>query len=464
MNNGLRLTSAQRQGQTFSLDLIGNFKLHEYTLPDLAIFLHQAAEQNVFIAMDAADRLLDTETLYQGMTGDESLPQDGRFPQRRSSDSDSDDSLRDFEDSSQRHSLRAYLHWQLQGLFLPPDVRDLCDNIVDDLDSQGFFTDSDGFMERNPCAAALFATALAIVKSLDPAGVGCTSMQEGLIEQIGRLGSRCPRGTQLRRLVTHHFDDIIAHRYSAIKRSMGLSEQDLADLLAALGRFHAFPANGFCEGLTHGPVFCDVRFYRRSDGHAGWAVAGNLPNEQVILDEVYLDGVETVFLDAAGRTFLNRQRKQARTIASGITYRSTSLEHLAAFIAHCQERYFVEQEPISPCTMQDAAEELGLSLSAVSRLVKNKYASTPFGTMPLKAFFQPSSTAASSTDVAVSTARIDELIQHVIEHEDPAHPYSDLEIGEILRRSHHLDLSRRTVSKHRLRAGFPPQAKRRRPN
>ena len=109
-------------------------------------------------------------------------------------------------------------------------------------------------------------------------------------------------------------------------------------------------------------------------------------------------------------------------------------------------------------TMQQMAEEMGVNVSTVSRVVQDKYVSTPYGLFPMKAFFVRALRGTDSESVSASAAR--QRIEELISAEDPAKPLTDDEISRILNEEG-CCLSRRTVSKYRQAAGIPGYVNRR---
>ena len=105
--------------------------------------------------------------------------------------------------------------------------------------------------------------------------------------------------------------------------------------------------------------------------------------------------------------------------------------------------------------MGEVADELGLAVSTVSRAVAGKHADTPWGTFPLRWFFQA---AAGSAEVSREDVRA--AVGSLIAAEDRSHPLSDDEIVERLR-ARGADLARRTVAKYRQELGIPSSYRRR---
>jgi RNA polymerase sigma-54 factor len=96
--------------------------------------------------------------------------------------------------------------------------------------------------------------------------------------------------------------------------------------------------------------------------------------------------------------------------------------------------------------------------STVSRVVSNKWMTTPRGLVPMKFFFH--SAIASSDGEDVSSLAVKNEIRGLIEAEDPAHPLSDARLSELLARDG-IRIARRTVAKYREELRIPSSSLRR---
>jgi RNA polymerase sigma-54 factor len=103
-----------------------------------------------------------------------------------------------------------------------------------------------------------------------------------------------------------------------------------------------------------------------------------------------------------------------------------------------QCRFFVteREEDLISLTQTRVASSLRVHESTVSRTVADKYLQLPSGQVVQLSFFFDRS------------ANLRKLVQNVLASENPAAPYSDQEISDILR-SQGIVVARRTVMKYR---------------
>ena len=88
----------------------------------------------------------------------------------------------------------------------------------------------------------------------------------------------------------------------------------------------------------------------------------------------------------------------------------------------------------------------------MSRAIARKYARTPRGTVPLRAFFA-SGIETGAGGEASSTA-IQAMIRRLIEAENPRKPLSDARLAETLKATG-VPVARRTVAKYREAMSIP---------
>ena len=106
--------------------------------------------------------------------------------------------------------------------------------------------------------------------------------------------------------------------------------------------------------------------------------------------------------------------------------------------------------------LKDIAEDIGMHLSTVSRVVNRKYAHTPQGIFELKFFFTSGVKSAEGDDVSAETVK--EKIRTLVSAEREE-PLSDQAIADILRRDK-INIARRTVAKYRQALGILPSSRR----
>ena len=107
---------------------------------------------------------------------------------------------------------------------------------------------------------------------------------------------------------------------------------------------------------------------------------------------------------------------------------------------------------LTPMLMKDAAADLGVAESTVSRAVNHKYLSCPRGVFALRYFFTQAVSAEDGEGVSQSAVKA--VIAQLIEGEDKQKPYSDETLSSLLKQQG-IDIARRTVAKYREALNIP---------
>jgi DNA-directed RNA polymerase specialized sigma subunit, sigma54 homolog len=174
----------------------------------------------------------------------------------------------------------------------------------------------------------------------------------------------------------------------------------------------------------------------------------------------YVRLLEGGSLDRQAKEYLREKMKNAVWLMKSIDQRQRTIYKVAESIVKFQ-RGFLDYgiEALRPMVLRQVAEDIGMHESTVSRVVTNKYISTPRGLFPMKFFFHSGVDSARGENV--SSLVVKDRIRKIIEGEDPKKPLSDSAIMKILQREG-VRLARRTVAKYREELGIASSDKRRR--
>ena len=108
--------------------------------------------------------------------------------------------------------------------------------------------------------------------------------------------------------------------------------------------------------------------------------------------------------------------------------------------------------------LKDAAAELDVAESTVSRAANQKYLACPRGIFALRYFFTQA-VGTDSDNEGVSQGAIKAVISQLIDNENSSKPYSDEALVRLLKQQG-IDIARRTVAKYRESLDIPPAHKR----
>ena len=188
-----------------------------------------------------------------------------------------------------------------------------------------------------------------------------------------------------------------------------------------------------------------------------WEVAGNEQAwPQLAMNEELADALKDEGIDEVWREKI----QEARQKIDSLELRKNTVIRLAEYIVARQEDFFIFGEiGLVPMLMKDAAAELGLAESTVSRAANNKYLSCPRGLFALRYFFSQAVNAEDGQE-GTSQSAVKAMLAQLIENEDKHKPHSDEALAQLLKRQG-IDIARRTVAKYRESLNIAPAHQRR---
>ena len=107
---------------------------------------------------------------------------------------------------------------------------------------------------------------------------------------------------------------------------------------------------------------------------------------------------------------------------------------------------------LKPMIYKDIADEIGMDISTISRVVNNKYVQSPMGIHELKYFFSEGLSTDTGDDI--SNKHIKELLKELINGENKNSPLSDEKLAELLN-GKGIHIARRTIAKYREQLKIP---------
>jgi RNA polymerase sigma-54 factor len=147
------------------------------------------------------------------------------------------------------------------------------------------------------------------------------------------------------------------------------------------------------------------------------------------------------------KDFIKDNVRSAVDLLRNIEHRRQTIYRVVECIVD-RQRDFLDKgvEYIKPMMLKDVAEDIGMHLSTISRVVNRKYAHTPQGVIELRRFFSEGMMNEEGEEVSTRILKL--KIKKMIEEEDKRKPLTDDQIAKILS-DDGVKLSRRTVAKYR---------------
>ncbi len=339
------------------------------------------------------------------------------------------------------------LREQLIGKKQEIGVLRCCSVLIDCLDQRGYL--GGDWMEAAKAAGFGLCTArsaLAVLQSLEPAGVGARSLMECLLLQLA-LQARFD--TNAANLVRSGLALLAKNDLKGIMRLLGTDRKEAMRCCEAVRALNPIPARGYDTGETICYVIPDAVIREEPDGL------------RVSLNHAYIPrlGISDEFsllaetpVDEIAKSFVSQRTKEARFLIRALEDRNKTVLRVVRSIARMQSCYLQTGGVPAAMTLREIAEETGLHISTVSRAIKDKYLLCRQGTVPIKTLF--SSGIRSGTDAVITPAMICRQIDALIRAENAASPFSDEDLKRELVLSGFC-VSRRTIAKYRISMGIP---------
>lgn len=364
-----------------------------------------------------------------------------------------------------RESLSEHLYEQIAMLRLPEAQRTLGEEIIGNLDADGYLTRSLeeitselNMFEHVAITAAEAESVLKKIQLFDPIGIASRSLKECLIIQLKHSGHD-PYYTYLAdELLTEHFEDFVQKRYDSIMEKMDVNRDTLLHVIELIQRLNPKPGEGSFEEVQSNQISPDFIIEKMDDDYTITLNDRALPS--VTINKTYLEMLQQNKRKRKANPrekntykFLREKFESARWFIACIEQRRETLMKVMRSIFERQYEFFeFGPKHLKPMIYKDVADEIGMDISTISRVVNGKFVQSPMGIHELKYFF--SEGLATDSGEEVSNKHIKERIKEIIEGESKRKPLSDDKIGKMLNEEG-IHIARRTVAKYREQLRLP---------
>ncbi|SHE33312.1 RNA polymerase, sigma 54 subunit, RpoN/SigL [Seinonella peptonophila] len=354
----------------------------------------------------------------------------------------------------QSQSLADYLEQQLHYLDLKPDIYSICIYLIGNLDERGYLDLTlQQICNHLSVSLAEASEALHLLQSLEPAGIGASSLEECLMLQLSR---KTKQNETANRIVQQYLLELAQGRLSMIAKHLDVEINEVKEAIEIIRTCQPRP------GLLYAPhstqyILPDVTVEKKGDQFQVRSNERDWP--QLRISSRYRQLIRTATDQPIEVIqYVKNQIQSGIGLIKGIEQRRNTIERVAEVIVEYQQDFFEHGiAGLKPLTLKKVAERVELHESTVSRATQHKYVQTPRGIFPFRFFF-PSGIA--SDQGMVHTESIKMEIKRLITNESKLRPLSDQKIGQQLQ---HLGIriSRRTVAKYRDELGIPASSIRR---
>ncbi|MBR5097552.1 MAG: RNA polymerase factor sigma-54, partial [Treponema sp.] len=300
--------------------------------------------------------------------------------------------------ADERKSLFSHLTEQVNMLDLDGARKNLCQKIIGNLDSRGFYILAPSSLLDNKAGQdqKLLEECLGIVQRLDPPGICAENVEKSLLLQAKLKGGASKLALFL---LDGHLDFLDPPQgqkvlekiqgFLAEQKKLSFNKADYSFLAAAdideiekalsfIKTLDPFPARNFVQEETHF-VYPDI--YVENDGDSFKVRMSDKVIPQIrIAPDFGAAKKDSAFAKSAIR--------QAKTFLESLEYRQNTIAKAAFAIVQSQKEFFKKGPGhLAPLKQKDIAAQIQVHESTVSRMASSKYLQCGWGLFPVKYFF-----------------------------------------------------------------------------
>ncbi len=321
--------------------------------------------------------------------------------------------------------------------------------------------DENGFLSGTPIENIAYKLSVDIetavhvlkqIQKLGPAGIAARGLRECMLLQLEEIHEE----PFVIEIIEKCFDAYMGGEIDEVCKELDLSDEDIEYAEEQIAKLNPKPAAGHGEFMKKS-IIPDV-LLREKDGKF-YVALNETGTPEVRLSETYLKMLDQSDLEKDAKRYLTNNKQAAQWFMQAIEQRKQSIIAIAQSIVQRQRDMLTgKREHPLPMIMKEVAEDTGLDISTVSRVVNGKYMQTPSQIYELRYFF--SEKAGRNDGHEVSTRDLEQDLIKIIENEDKTKPLSD-ESLQIALTEKGYNIARRTVAKYREKTGIPGSRERR---
>jgi len=245
-------------------------------------------------------------------------------------------------------------------------------------------------------------------------------------------------------LVRNHLEDLQPHRLQHLAKDTAIDIHTLNEEIKRIRVLDPYPGRRY---TSDDPVYVAPEVYiEKLEGeYVVYFVDDGSPRLRI--NPTYRQMLEQTDTSKEAKDFIKDNVRSAVDLLRNIEHRRQTIYRVVECIVD-RQRDFLDKgvEYIKPMMLKDVAEDIGMHLSTISRVVNRKYAHTPQGVIELRRFFSEGMMNEEGEEVSTRILKL--KIKKMIEEEDKKKPLTDDQIAKILS-DDGVKLSRRTVAKYR---------------
>jgi RNA polymerase sigma-54 factor len=354
-------------------------------------------------------------------------------------------------------SLADHLEWQLHMSPIEGEICEAAISVIGNLDADGRLNATNQeIAAMGGWTEEIVEKARQAVMHLDPVGCGARDVRECLLVQLEVKGESDRLAA---RLIADHLPDLQQHKLPHLAKQISSDVDTLLNELQFIRTLDPYPGRRYSaeEPILISPEIYIEKLDEDDDEYVIYFADDGSPRLRV--SQQYQQMLGKTDVSNETKSFIREKMRSAVDLLRNIEHRRQTIYKVVESIVHRQKEFLDHGvQYIKPMMLKDIAEDIGMHLSTVSRVVNRKYAHTPQGVIELRRFFTEGMMNEDGEEI--STRIIKLKIKKLIEEEDSHNPITDDQVVKILIKDG-IKLSRRTVAKYRDQMSIPGSRERR---
>ena len=358
---------------------------------------------------------------------------------------------------AEEKSLKDYLKEQIGELTEKCEILDICKYMVENLDTKGYLSVSlSDICKELTISNENAETALKILQSLEPQGIGARNLKECLKIQLHNMGID---DENIYKIIDNYLELLAENKYNVIAKELKVTITEVQKYGDIIKTLEPKPSRGFYTGETVKYIVPDAYINKINDQYFISMNEDVLPKlninslyKEIIKNEKDIEAVE----------YVKEKLNSAMFLIKSIEQRKNTVYRVLEEILEVQKEYFDNgDEYLKPMTLKEIANNLEMHESTISRAIREKYVSVNNGKIiKIKDLFT-NGIASVVGGEDISTINIKKAIKEMVDNEDQKKPLSDQIICNRLN-IEGMNISRRTVAKYREELQIKSSSKRKR--
>lgn len=326
--------------------------------------------------------------------------------------------------------------------------------LIEHLEETGYFLmDLNTLSIGSQIPLSILEKCLGILQNLEPYGIFSSDMKSCYLKQMEMYGCK---DKVLLRMIAENFEDLLYKKTSKLQKKYKISGAEILKYHQFLSKLRPYPLYGF--GYEK-PVYIDPDIICKMENDTLVPYLNEKGNSTFSLSDYYSHLMSTT-ANTELKTYLYGRYQTAKNIMTNVENRKATLLRITNAILERQSGFFLRKDMLLPMNMKEIADACDLSISTISRAVRDKYLQYPHGIVAMRDLFTASAETSERTLYSLSPEEAKKAILSIVQMENPKKPLNDDEIAARLQEQA-IFLSRRTVAKYRKELLIPTSRERR---